>query len=223
MSINFKEIKIPKAVSIVIGVILSILILYLGFNLIQNVFTRASDVAPIDVTINEIKENSVKIRYSTSNEAQGVIEYGTSPTALNFFAPESQNTKDHSVELTLLSPNSTYYFQIRIGENKYDNGGVPWTFATKAKEDTQQAIPEPQEEPTPASSIPSPTVASTKATITPVQSIDVSDDSSSQSLGCGETDCQKICNKLLGKGCLTQDLVKNDCIGKVNIKDCSLK
>lgn len=219
MSLNFSEIKIPKAVSIVIGVILSILILYLGFNLIQNIFTRASDVAPIDVTINEIKENSVKIRYSTSNEAQGVIEYGTSPTALNFFAPESQNTKDHSVDLTLLSPNSTYYFQIRIGENKYDNGGVPWTFATKTKEEIQETI---SESPTPVSSISTPTPISTEVTITPVQSIDVSDDSSSQVLGCNETDCQKICNKL-NNGCSTQDLVKNECIGIVDIKDCSLK
>ena len=222
MNLNFNEIKIPKAVSIVIGVILSILILYVGFNLIQNIFTRASDVAPIDVTINEIKENSVKIRYTTTNEAQGVIEYGTSPTALNFFAPESQNTKDHSVDLTLLSPNSTYYFQIRIGENKFDNGGVPWTFATKTKEDTQETTSESQVEPTPVSSIPSPTIVPTGATITPVQSIDVSDDSSSQVIGCGETDCQKICNKL-NDGCSTRDLVINECVGIVNMKDCSLK
>ena len=222
MNLNFNEIKIPKAVSIVIGVILSILILYVGFNLIQNIFTRASDVAPIDVTINEIKENSVKIRYTTTNEAQGVIEYGTSPTALNFFAPESQNTKDHSVDLTLLSPNSTYYFQIRIGENKFDNGGVPWTFATKAKEDAQETTSESQVEPTPVSSTPSATLVPTEATITPVQSIDVSDDSSSQVIGCGETDCQKICNKL-NDGCSTRDLVINECVGIVNMKDCSLK
>ena len=222
MNLNFNEIKIPKAVSIVIGVILSILILYVGFNLIQNIFTRASDVAPIDVTINEIKENSVKIRYTTTNEAQGVIEYGTSPTALNFFAPESQNTKDHSVDLTLLSPNSTYYFQIRIGENKFDNGGVPWTFATKTKEDAQETTSESQVEPTPVSSTPSATLVPTEATITPVQSIDVSDDSSSQVIGCGETDCQKICNKL-NDGCSTRDLVINECVGIVNMKDCSLK
>jgi hypothetical protein len=97
--------------------------------------------------------------------------------------------------LTLLSPSTTYYFQIRIGDKKFDNGGVPWTFTTKAVEKT--VSPEPS--PTPTSVI-NPTSI---ATPTPIQSLKV--DSSGNI--CNETDCQKIKEKL-GKGCTTQDYFK---------------
>lgn len=171
-----------KVLSITIGVIIGVLLIVMGFRIVQNLFTRAEDIAPRDVVTGEITQNSAKIVWSTGEESQGVVKYGTSPTALNFFAPEMQKTKTHSVDLTLLSPGTTYYFQIRIGEKDYDNGGVPWTLATKNIE-RQTIVPTVPPLPTQAQTAP-----------------DVNTTS------CNETDCDKIKEKL-GQGCSTRDYV----------------
>lgn len=187
--------KIMKIASIVIGTIIAILLLVMGFKVFQGVFTRAADYEPRDVVVSDINQNSVKISWTTGVETQGVIEYGTTTTALNFFAPEPQKVKSHALDMTLLSPNNTYYFQIRIGDQKYDNGGVPWTFTTKA---TEKSVV--------------PTAAPTQATVakpTPVQTLQIPDGGT---VACTETDCAKIKTKL-GKGCSTQDYFK--CIRKL--------
>lgn len=184
--------KIIKKISaIIVGLILFVLIVYFGFQILGS---RAADVEPRDVIISEITQNAATISWSTGVETQAVIEYGTSPTALNFFAPESQRTKNHQVDLTLLSPATTYYFQIRIGDKKYDNGGVPWTFTTKSAQ-TANPIISPTSLPTPTANLtPSPT---------PIQILETGKNSPTP-ISCSETDCEKI--KLnLGKGCTTQD------------------
>lgn len=101
------------------------------FQFFQNSFTRASDSAPRAVDIVDSTENSVSIIWTTDRESQAVVEYGTSPTSLTFFAPEGEKTTNHSVPLTLLSENTTYYFRIKVGNTIYDNAGVPWIFSTK--------------------------------------------------------------------------------------------
>lgn len=193
--------KIIRISSIVVGVLVSILIIFFGFKIIQNLFTRAEDVVPRDVVVSEIGQNSAKLSWATGEDTAAVVEYGTSPTALNFFAPESQKTQNHSLDLTLLSPGTTYYFDIRIAEKKYDNGGVPWTFSTKGIEKNQPASGSTTEEV-------KPTPIPTKSGPTPIQRIEINSGSSS----CNETDCEKIKQKL-GQGCDTQDYYK--CIKKL--------
>ena len=215
------KIKVTKLTSIGLGVIIAILLIVIGFKMFQSVFTRASDSEPRDVVISNILQNTAKIGWATGIDTQGVIEYGTSPTALNFYAPEIQSAKIHSLELTLLSPNTTYYFNVRIGDKKYDNGGVPWTFTTKSTEKST----------TPTTGVLSPTVklgSTGKSTPTPYQELVVPNtkSGSNQPLptvvsNCTDADCQKICQKL-GKGCSTSDFIKNKCVGKVSMNNCSL-
>lgn len=189
--------KLLKITSIGMGLLISILLLVMGFKVFSGFFIRAVDYEPRDVVVSNIDQNSAKISWTTGAETQGVIEYGTSPTALNFFAPEPQKTKNHQVDLTLLSPSTTYYFQIRIGDKKYDNGGVPWTFTTKGVEKSQPLSLSP----TPVQSQPTPT---------PIQTLKIPDNSQAQV--CNETDCAKIKEKL-GKGCSTQDYFR--CLRKL--------
>jgi len=193
--LNFNP-KITRIGSVVIGIVIAVILGVMALNM-GGVFTRASDVEPRDVVISDISQNNAKISWVTGIETQGVVEYGTTPTALNFFAPEATKTKNHLVELTLLSPQTTYYFQIRIGDKKYDNGGVPWTFTTKGAE-TQSSI-----QPT-ATVVPSPQPQT--PTPTPIQSLEIPASS------CLETDCTKIKEKL-GKGCSTQDYFR--CLKKI--------
>ena len=187
--------KITKIGSVVIGIVIAVILGVMALNM-GGVFTRASDIEPRDVVISDIAQNNAKISWVTGIETQGVVEYGTTPTALNFFAPEATKTKNHLVELTLLSPQTTYYFQIRIGDKKYDNGGVPWTFTTKDSQ-TQPAV-----QPTPTATSLLPTQSPTP---TPVQSLEINvSPTQSSNSSCNETDCTKIKEKL-GKGCSTQD------------------
>ena len=205
--LNFNQ-KITKISSIIIGTVIAVILGIMALNM-GGVFTRASDMEPRDVVISDISQNTAKISWVTGIETQGVIEYGTTPTALNFFAPEVSRTKNHLVELTLLSPQTTYYFQIRIGDKKYDNGGVPWTFTTKGTE-TQSSATLP--EPTPTSFPQSQSEA--VATPTPIQSLEIKTEPTNTPmvLSCDETDCAKIKEKL-GKGCTTQDYFR--CLKKL--------
>lgn len=204
-----EEKKILKISSVLIGIVIAILLLVMGFKVFSGVFTRASDSEPRDVVVSAPSQNSASITWSTGEDTQGVVEYGTSPTSLNFFAPEAAKTKSHTQDLTLLSPNTMYYFQIRIGDKKYDNGGVPWTFTTRDTEKSKVS------DPTPTISAVNPVVPTSavvqqfEVAVTPVVS-------------CEETDCVKICKKL-GNGCTTSDLLKNKCVGKISLDDCTLK
>lgn len=175
---------VKKISAIVIGIVIFVVLVFGYFAVFG---TRAADFEPRDVVVSNIEKNSVRATWATGVDTQGVVEYGTTPTALNFFAPEATKTKTHTIDLTLLSPNTTYYFDVRIGDTKYDNGGVPWTFTTKGAESSVVA---PTTVPTqPASQQP-----------TPFQKLKISDGTE----GCTETDCAKIKEKL-GKGCSTQD------------------
>src|SRR3990167_652642 len=122
---------VKKFSAIVIGIVVFVGLVFLYFSIFG---TRAADFEPRDVVISNIEKNSVRTTWATGTDTQGVVEYGTTPTALNFFAPEAIKCKTHTLDLTLLSPNTTYYFDIRVGDKKYDNGGVPWTFTTKGAE-----------------------------------------------------------------------------------------
>jgi hypothetical protein len=188
--------KLLKLASIIIGTVIAFVVLFIGFKLFSGGFTKAADTEPRDVVVANPSENSVKVTWSTGEDTQGVIEYGTTPTSLNFFSPEPAKTKNHTQDLTLLSPNTMYYFQIRIGDKKYDNGGVPWTFTTKNSEKSRVTT-EPTVAPT-AITIP------TSQPVQPVQTLDVP---IKPVLKCDVTECSAIKAKL-GNGCSVQDYIR---------------
>jgi hypothetical protein len=212
--------SLKKTSAILVGIILSIPLAIFGFFAYQNVATRASDAEPRDVIISKITDSSAMISWTTDQPTQGVVEYGTAPTALVFFAPEAQKVRKHEVELTLLSPKTTHYFQIRVGEETFDNGGVPWTFTTKGTDESPEADATDSaaldQEPTNAA-VPTQAVqvspgeeTSPSPAVSPVQSSPtvVPPSPTSAAISCeDETDCQKVLQKL-NKGCTTADYVR---------------
>jgi hypothetical protein len=185
---------LKKLLPTVIGILIFIIIIFIGFRILSS---RAADVLPSGVTISEVTANSAKITWTTDQPSIGAIKYGTAEGALNFYATETAKdpATSHSADLTLLSPNSTYYFQIQIGDKMYDNGGVSWTFSTKANGEVSSEQPS-------ATPRVLPTVAAT-----PVQRVEVPGSSSS----CSETDCNLIKAKL-GNGCDTQYYIQKGCV-----------
>lgn len=177
--------KLPKLTAVVVGSIISLALIIIGFTVLRA--GRAEDQTPRDVVVSDTTSNSAKITWATGNPTQGVVEYGVSPTALNLLAPETGVDLSHEVELTLLTPATTYYFQISIGGKKYDNAGVPWTFSTRSSDE------EGFEEASPTLSL-TPTPSSPEVIVSPVST-------------CNEITCEGIKQKL-GKECTTQDYVK---------------
>ncbi len=234
---KFPAFKGTALVKMGIGLVAGLVVVTGGFLLVQSVFTKASDSSPRDLIISEVTTNTVKITWTTDQETQGVVEYGSSPTSLNLFSPENQKQKNHSVAITLLSPATSYYFQIRIGETKYDNGGVPWTFATKIQQ------PETSGDPTPLASIsatiaptpPGPTSSSAfgplkgsslkvKPTVRPTTPtptiISATPTPALTSYYCVETDCLQICLKRRTGQCSSLDWMRSSCTGKVDPYSC---
>ena len=232
MKMNIDKKNLPKILGIVVGIIVALVLVFFGFKLVQGVFTKAADAAPREVMITGITQNTAKVGWDTDQETQAVIEYGTSPTALNYFAPESTSTKKHTVEITLLSPSTTYYFQIRIGDKKYDNGGVPWTFATKGKGDvniTPGVSGTPPASSTAGPTAPAPTVQ-TGPIVRPTSSLvvnlppPISTPIPLPTLAayvCGSTDCVTICQSF-NRTCSSQEWTRSGCLGKVNPMTCAV-
>lgn len=182
-----------------IGVVLGVVVVFLAFTMLQGIFTSAADVKPQDVVISGVTENSAKITWTTQKESLSNVEYGTSPTSLSFSAPETEKTTSHSVDLTLLSKSTTYYFQIAVADQKFDNGGIPWSFTTKNGPEATDVV-------VPTGMVPTATVSATPAvvTATPTPLTSVTPTTSST---CSYTNCADI-KANFGKGCTTQDYFK---------------
>ena len=169
------KVKQVRIATYVLGAIASLLIGILGFRFLGEILTsRASSSTPLNLSITQITQNSAAVKWETDQETQVVIEYGTSPTSLNFFAPEATKSKEHHLELNLLTEATTYYFQIKSGDQVFDNGGVPWTFTTlKQSEEPPPPAETETAEPTTATTSVSPTTEpTTSPTIQPSPTVD---------------------------------------------------
>lgn len=204
-----------RTTGFIIGGVLSIVLVIVGFSITQGVFTRASQLEPISVTITDLTSNSAKITWTSEDESQGVVEYGTSTTELTAFSPEAEKTRNHAVELTLLTPGTTYYFQLKVGDRKFDNEGIPWSFTTKSSDGDVTSVSDP----TPTLSSSSQSLQNKlsndplKSTPTPVSSVRIPPQNSNNVLGCPETTCDKIkANLASNGGCTVKDYIQ--CIKK---------
>ncbi len=176
------------SIFVVVG-LMAIPLLIFFYSIVQELMVRAEDLLPQKVQVNRITRSSAVITWYTPHATQSIIEYGTTPESLISYAPETEATRDHHVELTLLTSSTSYYFQIRTGDTVYDQNGIPWSFITKSPtgedvSDQVRGISTRIRE----SSRP-------RASATPTIAI------------CDVTTCAEIQRKL-GKGCTTSDYVK---------------
>jgi hypothetical protein len=220
-SIKEKQVKV---ITTVLGVCAAILLSILGFRFLGEYLTsRASNAAPQNVSIQEISTTSAKVKWTTDLETQSVIEYGTTPTSLTFFAPEGTKTTQHEVELNLLSAGSTYYFQVKVGDQVFDNGGVPWTFTTLEKDADQatSTTEDPLFSPSP-STLPSPTEGvETQTTPTPTEA-ETPTATPSPTAGTVEKDTECILNEYKSRFYTDVAEYDQDDNGVVNLRDWSV-
>lgn len=137
-----------KIGGIVVVLLLALAVTIIGGNRAANYFAKASSCQAQKVATAQVTANSAVISWETSDVTQGRVEYGTNPASLTFTAPEGTSGKTHNVPLTLLTPNTVYYYLATIGDVRCDSSGqkcdsacVPWSFTTSS-------IPTPQVTPT---------------------------------------------------------------------------
>jgi len=133
-----------KTIIIIVILLLVGVLGVLGVNTARTYLSGASaDLAPKNVLGKGNDDGkSATITWTTDKEAMGVVEYGTTPASLLLRAPESSQSTSHSIVLTPLKVGTNYYFRIRVGEEVFDNNGIPYSFKTKA------AVIEPTQIPT---------------------------------------------------------------------------
>ncbi|MBP9690780.1 fibronectin type III domain-containing protein [Candidatus Woesebacteria bacterium] len=185
---NLHENKKVTMTFIALTIFIGLPVLFFIVLTIQGFAAQAGNEAPFDVTSAQGSKSTVTISWKTDKKTQGVVEYGTLPSSLTSYAPEVGVQKEHEVDLTLLTPATTYYFQIKINGTSYDNEGIPWTFTTKTKDgqDVEEAV---------------------KGIATRI-SRELEDASREAELSvCTATTCEEIQSQL-GKGCSSEDYIK---------------
>ncbi len=129
MALTVKPVK-GRFLAIGIGVVIAVIGLFFGLRTINS---RAAGESPQAVAVGEITSTSAVITWETDNPVQEGVRYGkgAAESDLTSIAPETEASKKHKVELSLLEAGTTYYFNI-IGatDTDYSNSGVSWTFTT---------------------------------------------------------------------------------------------
>lgn len=93
---------------------------------------------------------SAVVSWLSDKPSMGVVEYGTTPASLLLRAVETEAVTDHKVTLTPLKSGVNYYFRIRVGEDVFDNNGIPYTFKTNADAASTGEEVQPEVQPTSA-------------------------------------------------------------------------
>lgn len=146
-----------KGIILFIALALSLGILVLGVLSLRSYYSKASETGePKNVKVTQITDNSVQIIWETSNATQGMVRYSSDPSVFALansnavlLAAENSSGTTHNLKLSLLKPNSTYYYEISIGKDSFDQSGkvsdnkhLPFSFTTsEALESNTQGQP----------------------------------------------------------------------------------
>lgn len=115
----------------------------LGMNTAKTFLSgAAADVEPKEVLAKSDEDGrSGVVSWKSDKESMGIVEYGTTPASLLLRAVESEAVTGHTVSLSPLKPNVSYYFRIRVGEEVYDNAGIPYSFKTNSSGEEPALVP----------------------------------------------------------------------------------
>jgi len=108
---------------------------FFGKDVVLRFFAKASNCPTEGISAVQITANSGVVAWETDDVTQARVEYGTSRTNLAFTAPESTAGRSHNVPLTLLTPDTTYYYLIAMGVP----GAIPGTTDTLRCDSSGQA------------------------------------------------------------------------------------
>jgi hypothetical protein len=120
--------KIPT----IIGLIVLVFGLAAGVLLVgsQRFFRLGAEaeLAPKDVRISNISDNSFTVSWVTDKVTGGFVKWGEDPESLDKIELDEVGGEGitHTASIRAVSPGKTYYFKINSGGNDFDNSGIPW-------------------------------------------------------------------------------------------------
>ncbi len=126
----------PSKIPTIIGVIILIIGLAAGVFLIQyrQIFRlgASGDIAPKNVKMSNISDNSLAISWVTDTKTEGVILWGTSEGSINRNENDELTGTNitHRVTISGLSASQVIFLKINSNGTVYDNGGSPWQAST---------------------------------------------------------------------------------------------
>ncbi|RLG23326.1 hypothetical protein DRN77_04760 [Methanosarcinales archaeon] len=101
---------------------------------VQNVTLYIPDTSPPDITnvsATEITKNSATIIWDTDEPSDSLVKYGTEPGHYNKSLYSQENTTHHSVDLTELSLDTTYYYCVNSTDSSGNSAeSVEYSFKT---------------------------------------------------------------------------------------------
>jgi len=90
--------------------------------------------------LNQNNQNSIVVRWRSSQSVIGRVRYGTSPTNLDQFMDEVAAQTNHVVKLSGLTPYTRYYYSIGSASDTLAGGDAEHTFRTSPNSATDTRI-----------------------------------------------------------------------------------
>jgi phosphodiesterase/alkaline phosphatase D-like protein len=134
---NFKTV-------VILGVMLVVIVLgVIAIGQVRNFMSGAtSDVEPANVVATSaVDGKTATITWTSDKESVAKVEYGTTAASLVLMTADTTATASHNLTLNQLRPATTYYYRIKIGDEIFDNGGIPYSFKTKGESETAVVSP----------------------------------------------------------------------------------
>ncbi|OGG02137.1 hypothetical protein A2W14_02745 [Candidatus Gottesmanbacteria bacterium RBG_16_37_8] len=138
MTLGILNKNIKYLILFLISIAVFIITIFLG-RTASSFFAKAQACPAKNIRAEKVGPNSSSIIWETDEATLGRVEYGTNASSLTFTAPEAETTASHSVPLTLLTPNTIYYYLVAIGDVKCDSTGgkcegdcTPYTFTSSS-------------------------------------------------------------------------------------------
>lgn len=129
-----KKSRIPT----ILGLVVLVFGLAAGLVLLQGrqIFRlgASADLAPDNIKVSNASDTSFTVSWVTSKESLGFIKYGKTVSVLDKVASDANKTPSftHTVSVSGLTANTSYFFKINSGGQDFDNNGAPWQGATGA-------------------------------------------------------------------------------------------
>jgi len=128
-----KKHKIPTIIGITILVIATFAgVFFLRSTQVFRIGASAT-ATPKDVRTSNLSDTSATISWTTGSATADFISWGKSQKSLNTVEKESgtdQKFLTHSITLTGLKPDTTYFYDINSDGNNFDNNGLAWQLTT---------------------------------------------------------------------------------------------
>lgn len=130
-----KKKNIPTILGLVILIIGTFAgVFFLGAKQIFKIGADSS-VSPKDIRVSNISDTGATVSWTTDKPTTDFIVWGEGKSSVSQVLKEDQSDQKfftHSINLSGLKANTSYFYKINSEGNEFDNKGIPWELTTGA-------------------------------------------------------------------------------------------